>query len=167
MSKRSRKWALLVVAAAVICAIAYGCLWLISHPHSDDRRLVHMSVETHNILAECAILVSIRLKASPHEKFETSSDLVRAVNAEDGGDRSHSLVDKSTGLILDAWGRPVVVIQIDGQVHGVASLGADGKWDDFQNDDIMVKIGGEAVYGKILQRFRTDARRPLPQNLQD
>jgi len=47
------------------------------------------------------------------------------------------VVDKNTGMIVDPWKNPIVLIVEGDSVVGVGSSGPDGVWEDGKDDDIV------------------------------
>jgi len=57
------------------------------------------------------------------------------------GHRGWDLIDWKNRKLVDCWGRRLVLLfDTDGHLIAIGSMGANGRWDEGQEDDIVVEI---------------------------
>lgn len=117
-------------------------LWLTGCDEGEER--VTTTLDTARIIDMPQISGMISMGVRDREKGETvptkMTELVEWLQEKYAILEGDDHVDWENKVIIDTWGRPVVLIVHDGILNYVGSRGPNGKWENGQGDDIVKEI---------------------------
>ena len=93
--------------------------------------LVTLVIETDMVLGERGVFPPTEDLAYARWIVWDNEDILQT-----GGVR----VDETSGLIIDAWGKPIRLIVESGILVGLGSSGMDERWDGGEGDDIVIRF---------------------------
>jgi len=125
-----------ILAALSSMAIVAGCEEPISTEHDDATKRIRIRDDLMLLAAYTEDAMDDMQEWPPVALVAYSKWMIEA----DPPTKSIFRYDEKTGVFVDPWRRPIVLIQEAGALVGLGSCGPDGQWEEGEEDDVVTNF---------------------------